>query len=1001
MAGAEVDFTDESVQSRQLAVYGKESMQKMSAAKILISGLNGLGAEVAKNVILASVKSVTLHDDSKVEIADLGSQFYLTESDIGKNRAAACAAKLSELNPAVSISVVTSEVDEKLLTSNSVAVFCDSTLSECVTYNAICHKAGVKFIMANIMGVFGQVFTDFGEEFIVADVDGEEPKTAIVTSISNEKEAIVTVIDDERLEIDDGDTITFSEVEGMTEINDKQYKIKRTGKFAFSIGDASSFSQYKRGGIVSQVKLPKTLNFKNLADAIVEPGEFLIYDFAKFDFPPVLHIFFQALQQVRANLGRYPNDSESANVVVEAMNKLNSDKLEFDDALFKRLAAFSGSVLPPMAAIFGGIVGQEVLKACSGKFHPTFQWLHWEASDCLPEDIPTDTSPRGDRYDHQRAIFGDAVVSKLADLKVFLVGSGALGCEFLKNFATMGVSVGNGQITITDDDVIEKSNLTRQFLFRNHDVGNAKSTTAANAAKKMNTAIKIKDMQERVGPETENYFNDEFWGELDVVVNALDNVKARLYVDSMCVYYQRPLLESGTLGTKCNTQVVIPYQTENYGASTDPPEKEAPMCTLHTFPHNIQHTLTWARSEFEGEFDSNPSEANAFLTRKDYIDSMKKMSTGQIIEKLQIAKQYIIDGRPNDFMDCISWARHYFEEKFCSAVKQLTHTFPEDAKTVNGLPFWSPPKRFPHAVEFNPDDQLHMSFLIAGANLRAAVYGVAKPANNRDPSVFKDALKNITVKGFVPKEGIKIATTDAERKEMEENMGMYDPDEEDKRKSDLIEVINTTKNKNALNPEEFEKDDDSNFHMDFISGASNLRARAYGIQEADKLRSKLIAGKIIPAIATTTALATGFVCFELYKLILGKKIENFKNTFVNLALPLIAPAEPLAPAKIEHGDKSWSIWDRWVIEGDLTVQGIMDWMKKNHNLEVSTVLCGQTCLYMMWNPKHKVRINEKISDLATTVAKLDLSTNRKVDLILGCDDENDETIEVPTITIKL
>ena len=52
---------------------------------------------------------------------------------------------------------------------------------------------------------------------------------------------------------------------------------------------------------------------------------------------------------------------------------------------------------------------------------------------------------------------------------------------------------------------------------------------------------------------------------LDCIVNALDNVNARLYVDSRCVYFCKPLLESGTLGPKCNTQVVIPRLTENYG----------------------------------------------------------------------------------------------------------------------------------------------------------------------------------------------------------------------------------------------------------------------------------------------------------------------------------------------------------------------------------------------------------------------------------------------------
>ena len=158
-----------------------------------------------------------------------------------------------------------------------------------------------------------------------------------------------------------------------------------------------------------------------------------------------------------------------------------------------------------------------------------------------------------------------------------MVGAGALGCEFLKNFAMMGIGAADdGMVTLTDDDTIERSNLSRQFLFRNSDVGKSKSEAAAAATKAMNPAIKLTPMQDRVSPLTEDIFNDGFWTNLSLVCNALDNVKARLYVDRRCVFFNKPLLESGTLGTKCNTQVVIPHITENYGASRDPEEKMTP-----------------------------------------------------------------------------------------------------------------------------------------------------------------------------------------------------------------------------------------------------------------------------------------------------------------------------------------------------------------------------------------------------------------------------------------
>jgi len=90
------------------------------------------------------------------------------------------------------------------------------------------------------------------------------------------------------------------------------------------------------------------------------------------------------------------------------------------------------------------------------------------------------------------------------------------------------------------------------------DVQKGKSATAANAIKQMNGEVNVEAHENRVGTDTEATYNDEFFEQLNGVANALDNVEARTYMDRRCVYYGLPLLESGTLGTKGNTQVVIP-----------------------------------------------------------------------------------------------------------------------------------------------------------------------------------------------------------------------------------------------------------------------------------------------------------------------------------------------------------------------------------------------------------------------------------------------------------
>jgi ubiquitin-activating enzyme E1 len=133
-------------------------------------------------------------------------------------------------------------------------------------------------------------------------------------------------------------------------------------------------------------------------------------------------------------------------------------------------------------------------------------------------------------------------------------------------------------------DTIEKSNLSRQFLFRDADVGKFKSAAAEEAIQRLNSRVQMDTHTSKVGEESalkETYFDDNFWAEgVDVVMNALDNVEARLFMDSMCVANRKAMIDAGTLGAKGNVQVVVPCQSESYGSSADPPEPTIAVCTL-------------------------------------------------------------------------------------------------------------------------------------------------------------------------------------------------------------------------------------------------------------------------------------------------------------------------------------------------------------------------------------------------------------------------------------
>ncbi len=194
-------------------------------------------------------------------------------------------------------------------------------------------------------------------------------------------------------------------------------------------------------------------------------------------------------------------------------------------------------------------------------------------------------------------------------------------------------------------------------------------------------------------------------------------------------------------------------------------------------------------------------------------------------------------------------------------------------------------------------------------------------------------------------------------------------------------------------------------------------------------KTKQIAGKIIPAIATTTALVTGLVCMELYKIVQGKKFEDFKNAYANLALPLFAFSEPMpTPKKVlktTDGDWSWSdAWDRIELnDPTMTLGQFIDHFEQKYFCEMQMISCGVTILHSFFFPaaKQAARKEMLMQDVAAQFSlKRELGPNDRYVVFEVCcakdedrypadddgssddddDDDDDDDLEMPYVRFR-
>jgi len=369
-----------------------------------------------------------------------------------------------------------------------------------------------------------------------------------------------------------------------------------------------------------------------------------------------------------------------------------------------------------------------------------------------------------------------------------------------------------------------------------------------------------------------------------------------------------------------------------------------------------------------------------------------------------------------------------FEKLFNHDIKQLLHVYPLDAKTKDGNLFWSLPKRPPVPIDFDKENMLHCTFITSMACLRATVFFVDIPSEaprsdefrktvgemasgfKPDPFVPDDA-KAKEIQASVEKESTKNEEEkkEEEAEEAKEDMPEADVDEVDKLKAEFLAIYNQMNDgakkpignqewieKNLIRGEEFEKDNDANFHIDFMYSMGNCRASCYKLEPMDWITVKLKAGRIVPALATTTAAVSGMQTLELVKILKGCKKEDYRNIFLNLAVPIMQAGEPGdAPKEKLLEGVEVTLWDRWEVKDakNMPLQGLIKHIEETYaGLEVRDVMKGGTPIFFHAIMSAAGKEQEKKKVLETSIRKLAECEpeDTYVDLAITCVRKDDE-----------
>lgn len=378
--------------SRQIGTFGIDTTKNIMKMKILIYGMRGLGMEIAKNIILMGPNCVSLYDKNIITHYDLGSGFYFSENQINKEkRDEGCVQKLNKLNPYVDVNVLNKDLISSIEFYDVIIITELVNINLLNKINEICRENHKGLIYGAALGLISFIFVDFGEKFIIKNLNGEEPKKFYIKNISKSNKCLIS-IDPSSIKassLKNGDFVKIKEIEGMNELNDTIKKIEVKSLTEFYIeDDSTNYNEYIKGGILEEFKKEIKKNYLKFKDCINEPKheEKLIDD----EKDQIRHSIIFGIMEYYNKYNTLPelNDIEKSKIIVKCSKeyfekqKNSSEWFQesneiFDEEMALNLAKWSKAEISPICNFIGGIMAQEIVKYI-GKYSPIAQWIWFD-----------------------------------------------------------------------------------------------------------------------------------------------------------------------------------------------------------------------------------------------------------------------------------------------------------------------------------------------------------------------------------------------------------------------------------------------------------------------------------------------------------------------------------------------------------------------------------------------------------------------------------------------